>query len=562
MQLKESGGACVESSPLIVQRDLTMLLDVGHPQSATVRNALLQFAEIVKCPEFVHIYKLSRLTLWNAAANGWTSGAVCAVLDRYSRYPVADSVKSWIHQEMKKYGVLILLEAKESDSLILTGDPYIMDQLGQSSSIAELVQYRQGEWIIAANNRGNIKRACIKLGYPVVDKAGYRDGVHCRMAWDVDPSFSLRPYQTEALEHFFTGDGNGSGVIVLPCGSGKTILGIAAMLRLCMHTLILTPNTTSAEQWYREIMKRTTLTEQQVGFYTAVSKQIAPVTITTYQMLIQRNKGDLVHFNSLSMQPWGLVIYDEVHLLPAPVFRLSADLQSRRRLGLTATLIREDGAEEEVFVLVGPKKYDAPWKAIEQDGWIAPTKCIEVTVPFSDDDKIAYYQASKRQQHRLAAENSRKLSALEALLKRHEQDQVLVIGQYLDQLNCVAKRLQAPIITGKTSQKERNELYERFRNGDIRSLIVSKVANVAVDLPDANVAIQLSGSFGSRQEEAQRIGRILRPNANGKESYFYSIVTKSSVEQDSAWNRQLFLTEQGYQYELLDFTELSKEVEA
>jgi DNA excision repair protein ERCC-3 len=549
----------MEAAPLCIQKDRTLLLDTRHPDSSEIRNHLLQFAEIVKCPRWIQIFKITRLTLWNAVANGWTEQAIADCLERYSHSSIDSAVLHWIHEEMQKYGCLILEKTDQPDTLSLRGDPKVLEVMRCVPAIRERTQFTHPDALLFLNKeRGTIKRACISAGYPVVDKAGYTDGQACKMDWNPKNPVSLRSYQLQALEHYFTGDDAGSGVLVLPCGAGKTLVGIAAMIRLQMNTIILTPNTVSATQWQQELLRRTTLTEREVGLYTANSKRVAPITITTYQMLVKKRDDTLIHFERLSRQPWGLVIYDEVHLLPAPVFRLSADLQSRRRLGLTATLIREDGAEEEVFVLVGPKKYDIPWRVLEQGGWIAPTRCVEVPVPFPAEDKHAYLRAGKRQQYRMAAENPQKMDVLALLMKRHEHDRVLIIGQYLDQLTHAAKRLGAPLITGKTPNPEREILYERFRRGDIRSLIVSKVANVAVDLPDANVAIQISGTFGSRQEEAQRLGRILRPNHNGGESIFYTLVTKSSVEQEYSWNRQLFLTEQGYRYEWLELDTLSE----
>ncbi|UOF89709.1 DEAD/DEAH box helicase [Fodinisporobacter ferrooxydans] len=546
------------SRPLLVQSDGTILLNTTHSDYAEVRRQLLQFAENIKSPEYIHYYKISRLSLWNAAAIGWTSTRIVQILEDNSEYPVQPAMKHRIIDEFQKYGLLRLVPFRDPDYLLLLGDASILNEFQRTGDFQTIPVERVPEGLICSrDHRGSVKQACLRLGYPVVDQAGYTDGEPCVFQWKHGSDF-LRPYQIEALDHFFAG-GECNGVIVLPCGAGKTIVGIAAMQRLSMCTLILTPNATSAEQWKREILDRTTLPNECIGIYTSGRKTLYPVTIATYQMATYRKGETYPHLDCIRQAPWGFVIYDEVHLLPAPIFRLSADLQSRRRLGLTATLVREDGLEEEAFVMVGPKKYDVPWKTIEKSGWIAPARCVEVSIPFVEKDKFNYLQAGKREQHRLAAENPRKIDALEALLRQHAEDRVLVIGQYINQLQAAGNRLQVPVITGKTPVKQREEWFAKFRAGEIQSLVVSKVANVAVDMPCANVAIQISGTFGSRQEEAQRLGRILRPNAGGRPSYFYTLVTKQSLDQESSTRRQMFLTEQGYQYELRDFETLLQE---
>ncbi|MBA3303278.1 MAG: DEAD/DEAH box helicase [Acidimicrobiia bacterium] len=542
--------------PLIVQSDKTLLLEVDHPDADACRAAIAPFAELERSPEHIHSYRLSSLGLWNASASGHDAEQVVDALLRWSRYAVPQALLVDVADLMARYGRLVL-EADPGGGLSLRAstpdDLAVLEEVLRSRHVAPLVGERQGPIAVAvpAANRGRLKQALVKVGWPADDQAGYVDGRSHPIALDLGAGggWELRPYQREAVEGFYAG---GSGVVVLPCGAGKTLVGAAAMARAASRTLILVTNTVAARQWRRELLARTSLTEDEVGEYSGERKEVRPVTIATYQIMIARSKRSARHLELFSAEDWGLIVYDEVHLLPAPVFRMTADIQSRRRLGLTATLVREDGREGDVFSLIGPKRYDAPWRDIEAQGWIAPARCTEVRVTLSADERMAYAMAEPEERYRVGATAPAKLAVVQAVVERHRHEPTLVIGQYLDQLDELAALLEAPIITGRTPTAERERLYDAFRSGEEGLLVVSKVANFSVDLPDAAVAIQVSGTFGSRQEEAQRLGRILRPKADGGQASFYTVVSRDTNDQDFAANRQRFLAEQGYAYEIID----------
>ncbi|MGG1659386.1 DNA repair helicase XPB [Brevibacillus sp. NRS-1366] len=546
--------------PMIVQSDRTILLETQHPLFAEARQAIHGFAELMKSPEYIHTYRITPLSLWNAAASGLMPEQVIELLGSYSKYGVPPTIVKEIAETMRKYG-LIKLERSE-DALILTcDDPLLLAELMAYKSITQL--FDEGH-ILKPYARGLIKQELIRLGYPVQDLAGYTQGEPCSISMRQMTSqgrpFSLRPYQQEAVSAFYS-DGaamGGSGVLVLPCGAGKTVIGIGAICQLQTATLILTTNTTSVRQWIQELLDKTGLDPALVGEYTGDCKEVKPITVATYQILTYRptSEDEFPHMRLFSERDWGLIIYDEVHLLPAPVFRVTSGIQATRRLGLTATLVREDGREEDAFTLIGPKKYEIPWKTMEEQGWIAEAHCREIRLPFDPKWREAYAHATARQKFRIAAENPRKLEVVQQLLERHADDRVLIIGQYVDQLDQMAAALQLPVITGKVPEKERELLYSQFKKGEITRLIVSKVANFAVDLPDANVAIQISGTYGSRQEEAQRLGRILRPKADDNKAHFYTLVTRDTREQEFSLHRQLFLVEQGYPYDIIEMETL------
>ncbi len=541
----------VPENPLVVQSDQTLLLETASPLFEETRDALLAFAELVKSPEYVHTWRITPLSLWNAAAAGHTADEVADVLARFARYPVPPVVNETIRMQMERYGRLRLVRdgrwlRLESD------DPIDLEEVKSIAQVGDLFAESADRAALRVHprRRGELKRMLTALGHPVRDLAGYDDGDELRM--DLAGSWSLRDYQVAAIDSFLRGPGAGSGVVVLPCGAGKTVVGVGAMARLGMRTLVLCTGSTAVRQWKREILARTTLTEEQVGEYGATRKELRPVTLTTYQMLSWRKTKATApaHFDLFHRANWGLVIYDEVHLLPAPMFRETAALQSRRRLGLTGTLVREDGRETDVFALVGPKLFDVPWKALEHQGWIATARCVEIKIPFSDADRLRYLATPARAKSRLASTNARKGPVVEALLEGHQGEQILVLGTDLDQLRFLARKLGLPIVTGETSAPEREELFDAFRRREIPVLALSKVGNFSIDLPGASVAIQVSGTFGSRQEEAQRLGRILRPHPDGQPAAFYTLVTADSDEEDYAQRRQLFLTEQGYPYRI------------
>ena len=548
--------------PLIVQADRSLLLEVDNPRDAECRDRLAAFAELRKSPEHVHFYGITPLSLWNACAAGLSVERVIETLVEFSKYEIPSNVLADIRDLMGRYGRLRLLPG-ENGLALQADEPDLLGQLRRNPRVGPLLGEPDAadRALVAPAERGRLKQELLKAGLPVEDLAGYTEGaplaIDLRDRLPDGGRFALRDYQWAAVDSFWAGGGprGGSGVLVLPCGAGKTVIGLGVLARAGCHTLILCTGITAVHQWQRELLTKTTIEPADIGEYTGDRKEIRPITLATYQVMTTRGKGrdDFPHLDLFMRQDWGLIVYDEVHLLPAPVFRVTAEIQSRRRLGLTATLIREDGREEDVFSLIGPKKFDAPWKDLESQGWIAPAVCSEVRVPMPRELRFEYAGAERRQQYRVAATNPTKLLALQALLERHRDDRVLVIGQYLDQLDEVAALLGAPLITGKTPSREREALFEGFRRGAITLLVVSKVANFAIDLPDANVAIELSGTFGSRQEEAQRLGRILRPKADGGQAYFYAVVSHDTVDQTYADHRQLFLTEQGYRYEIDDF---------
>jgi DNA excision repair protein ERCC-3 len=549
--------------PLIVQADRSLLVDVHSPLYAECRDRLAAFAELRKSPEHIHTYAISQLSLWNACAAGITLDFVLETLSAYSRYEVPANVLSDIQDLMARYGRLRLVQ--HGSGLALEADDLeLMSELRRHREVGPLLQeLDDGLRVqIPLVERGRLKQALVKAGLPVEDLAGYTEGAPLPLRLLEDDCFSLRDYQREAAEVFWAAGGanGGSGVLVLPCGAGKTLIGLGVMAQAQTHTLILCTSITALRQWTRELLARTDLSPDDIGEYTGERKELRPVTLTTYQLMTSRGAGSasFPHLDLIRRADWGLIIYDEVHLLPAPVFRVTAEIQSRRRLGLTATLVREDGKEEDVFSLIGPKKFDVHWKELEQQGWIAQALCTEVRVPMEAESRRKYVAADRRAQYRLAAENPNKIPALQALLLRHQDDRVLVMGQYLEQLQQIAQTLGAPVVAGKTPSAEREQLFDAFRRGDQRLLIVSKVGNFAVDLPGANVAIELSGMFGSRQEEAQRLGRILRPKADGGQASFYAIVSHDTVDQTYSDHRQLFLTEQGYRYSIEDFAPASE----
>jgi DNA excision repair protein ERCC-3 len=545
---------------------------VNSPEYEAARDHLARFAELEKSPEYIHTYRISPLSLWNAAAAGLGAEDIIEGLHDFAKYPLPDNVVFEIRDEIDRYGrVRLTRDPYDDDRLrLLSDEPLLLIELERNRYVKPYVLDRVGPHTlhVPASRRGHVKQALVKAGYPAQDLVGYVAGeplpFQLREKTGDNGRFAVRDYQREAADIFWANgsDAGGAGVVVLPCGAGKTIVGMAAMEMIQMNTLILTPSTVAARQWREELIDKTTIPEEMIGEYTGQRKQLRPVTVTTYQILTHRKRGTkdddsaplsevYPHFSLFNEGNWGLIIYDEVHLLPAPVFRITAELQARRRLGLTATLVREDEREEDVFSLIGPKKYDVPWHDLERQGWIAPALCYEIRVRMPEQERMQYIMAERRQKYRVAADNSVKLEILDKLLAYHEGDRVLVIGMYLDQLEEIAQRYDYPIITGKTKVQEREELYAQFRSGEVSTLVVSKVANFSIDLPDANVAIQISGTFGSRQEEAQRLGRILRPKSDGRQAYFYSIVTKETVDQDYSANRQRFLTEQGYRYMIL-----------
>ncbi|MBO1752208.1 DEAD/DEAH box helicase [Actinotalea sp. BY-33] len=541
--------------PLIVQSDKTLLLEVDHADSDACRRAIAPFAELERAPEHVHTYRLTPLGLWNARAAGHDAERVVAVLLEFSRYPVPHSLLVDVAETMARYGRLQLVSHPTHGLVLHALDRAVLEEVLRSRKTAGLVGTRldDDDVVVHASERGNLKQVLLKLGWPVEDLAGYVDGEAHPISLDED-GWSLRPYQEQAVDNFFHG---GSGVVVLPCGAGKTLVGAGAMARSGTTTLILVTNTVSARQWRDELLRRTTLTEDEIGEYSGTRKEVRPVTIATYQVLTTRRKGVYTHLELLDARDWGLILYDEVHLLPAPIFRMTADLQARRRLGLTATLVREDGREDEVFSLIGPKRFDAPWKDIEAQGYIAPADCVEVRLTLPERDRLTYATAEPEDKYRLAASAAGKNRVVEQLVAQHPDDQVLVIGQYLDQLQLLSDQLDAPLITGETTIRERERLFAAFRTGEVNRLVVSKVANFSVDLPEATVAIQVSGSFGSRQEEAQRLGRIMRPKADGRTAHFYAVVARDTVDQEFAAHRQRFLAEQGYAYRIVDAEDLT-----
>ena len=537
------------NGPLVVQSDSTLLLESAHPQATEAAIAIAPFAQLARTPEHIHTYAITPLALWNARASGHDAESVVDTLLEYAKYPVPHELLLEIVDTMDRFGVLVLVQSPIHGLVLESSDPALLIDLIASPQTQGLLGKRIDERTVTVHpsERGELKHRLLKLGHPVADHAGYVDGEAHEIALSEaeDSSWHLRDYQRDAVDAFIRGE---SGVVVMPCGAGKTVVGAATMAQLGTTTLILVTNSVSAKQWKAELLRRTTLSEDEIGEYSGSVKEIRPVTIATYQVLTTRRGGSYLHLELLDARDWGLIVYDEVHLLPAPVFRLTAGLQARRRLGLTATLVREDGREEEVFSLVGPKQFDVPWKQIEAAGYIAEAHCREVRVRLDSGSRAAYARAEGEDRYRLAATTDMKVPVVEKLVADHPDQQILVIGQYLDQLEELGAALGAPVLTGQTGEAERERLYASFRDGTIRVLVVSKVANFSVDLPEASVAIQVSGSFGSRQEEAQRLGRILRPKANAIPATFYTVVTADTVDEHFAGHRRRFLTEQGYAY--------------
>jgi DNA excision repair protein ERCC-3 len=541
---------------------MTILLEVAHPMYAEARDKIAPFTELVKSPEHMHTYAISHLSLWNAASSGHSAAEVLGTLRQYSRFDLPHNLVYEIETFMERYGKVRILR-KDGRLAIEADDPLLLTEFlnhRQTSPYIEGPIDERSAWLLP-HTRGLLKMALTDIGFPAEDLAGYAPGaplqVDIREVTRDGKPLQLRDYQKDAGQVFHAGgsEKGGSGVIVLPCGAGKTLVGLNAMAKCKCNTLILTTNVTAARQWIREILDKTTLEPEQVAEYTGDSKSIAPVTVATYQIITYRKRQseEFPHFDIFSKGNWGLIVYDEVHLLPAPVFRISADMQATRRLGLTATLIREDGRQKDVFSLIGPKKFEVPWKILEAQGWIATATCTEIRVGLKPEDKMAYALADLRKKITLASSNPEKFKVVKELVERHKSDRVLIIGQYLEQLEALSTMLKVPIITGATPNAEREVLYKGFREGTMDVLIVSKVGNFAVDIPDANVLIQVSGTFGSRQEEAQRLGRVLRPKSNGSLAHFYTLITRDTKEQEFGMNRQLFLTEQGYSYHIEDW---------
>lgn len=570
-------------NPMVVQSDKSILLEVDNPQYPEARDALARFAELEKSPEHIHTYKLSPLSLWNAAASGLNADGILDTLSRYSKYDIPGNILADVRDYVSRFGRLKLRRADDGGLLLTAEDALLMLEVSRQRKVRQFILEEIDSRTVRVNPamRGHIKKALVDIGFPAEDLAGYVTGAGLSFKLlstmrRNGNSFGLRHYQSEAVAVFHAQGSarGGSGVIVLPCGAGKTIVGMGAMAELQTNTLVLTTNTVAVRQWIDELLDKTSLNDAEVGEYTGDVKEVKPVTITTYQILTYHKRRkragedenifdetndtpepltleDFPHFQLFNERDWGLIVYDEVHLLPAPMFRLTAELQARRRLGLTATLVREDGKEDHVFALIGPKKYDVPWKDLERQGWIATAHCHEIRLDMGAERRLEYALADSKAQFTTAATDPAKFDVVEQLIAKHPDDQVLVIGTYLEQLDEMARRLNAPLLTGKTPVRERQKLYRDMREGILRRLVVSKVANFAIDLPDVSVAIEISGTFGSRQEEAQRLGRILRPKSDNRPAHFYAIVMRDTKDQMFGANRQMFLTEQGYKYEIL-----------
>ncbi|WP_199431377.1 DNA repair helicase XPB [Qaidamihabitans albus] len=536
--------------PLIVQSDKTVLLEVDHERAEDARIAIAPFAELERAPEHVHTYRVTPLALWNARAAGHDAEQVVDALTNYSRFPVPQPLLIDIVDTMGRFGRLQIQHSPAHGLVMTTTDRAVLEEILRSKKISPMLGERLDDdtVVVHPSERGRLKQALLKVGWPAEDLAGYVDGEAHPMALRED-DWSLRDYQRQAAQAFWAG---GSGVVVLPCGAGKTLVGAAAMAQAQATTLILVTNTVAGRQWKRELVARTSLTEEEIGEYSGEKKEIRPVTIATYQVITRKSKGEYKHLELFDSRDWGLVVYDEVHLLPAPVFRMTADLQSRRRLGLTATLVREDGREGDVFSLIGPKRFDVPWRDIEAQGWIAPAECVEVRVTLTDNERLVYATGESEERYRIASTARTKTSVIKSIVDKHVGEPTLVIGAYLEQLDELGAELNAPVIQGSTRNKEREALFDAFRRGEIATLVVSKVANFSIDLPEASVAIQVSGTFGSRQEEAQRLGRLLRPKGDGRQAHFYSVVSRDTVDTEYAAHRQRFLAEQGYAYRIVD----------
>ncbi|WP_406567003.1 DNA repair helicase XPB [Gordonia metallireducens] len=540
--------------PLIVQSDKTLLLEVDHPDAQAARQAIAPFAELERAPEHVHTYRVTPLALWNARAAGHDAEQVVDALVTYSRYAVPQPLLMDVVDTMGRFGRLQLVKHPAHGLTLVSLDRAVLLEVMRHKKVAPMLgaQLDDDTVIVHPSERGRLKQVLLKVGWPAEDLAGYVDGEAHPIDLD-QGDWHLRDYQEMAADSFWAG---GSGVVVLPCGAGKTMVGAAAMAKAGATTLILVTNTVAGRQWKRELIARTTLTEEEIGEYSGERKEIRPVTIATYQVMTRKSKGEYRNLDLFDSRDWGLIIYDEVHLLPAPVFRMTADLQSRRRLGLTATLVREDGREGDVFSLIGPKRYDAPWKDIEAQGWIAPAECIEVRVTLTDEERLQYAVAEPEEKYKLCSSAHTKVNVVKAILNKHKGQQTLVIGAYIDQLEELGRELDCPVIQGSTKNKEREILFDRFRSGELQTLVVSKVANFSIDLPEASVAVQVSGTFGSRQEEAQRLGRLLRPKHDGGQAHFYSVVSRDTLDADYAAHRQRFLAEQGYAYRITDADDL------
>ncbi|KAF0967845.1 DEAD/DEAH box helicase [Gordonia amicalis] len=544
----------VTDGPLIVQSDKTLLLEVDHPDAPAARAAIAPFAELERAPEHVHTYRVTPLALWNARAAGHDAEQVVDALVTYSRYAVPQPLLMDVVDTMGRFGRLQLVKHPAHGLTLVSLDRAVLLEVMRNKKVAPMLgaQIDDDTVIVHPSERGRLKQVLLKVGWPAEDLAGYVDGEAHPIALAQD-DWHLRDYQEMAADSFWAG---GSGVVVLPCGAGKTMVGAAAMAKAGATTLILVTNTVAGRQWKRELIARTTLTEEEIGEYSGERKEIRPVTIATYQVMTRKSKGEYRNLDLFDSRDWGLIIYDEVHLLPAPVFRMTADLQSRRRLGLTATLVREDGREGDVFSLIGPKRYDAPWKDIEAQGWIAPAECIEVRVTLTDEERLQYAVAEPEEKYKLCSTAHTKVNVVKAILNKHQGAPTLVIGAYIDQLEELGRELDCPVIQGSTKNKEREILFDRFRSGELQTLVVSKVANFSIDLPEASVAVQVSGTFGSRQEEAQRLGRLLRPKHDGGQAHFYSVVSRDTLDADYAAHRQRFLAEQGYAYRITDADDL------
>ncbi len=553
-------GARPAGGPLIVQSDQTLLLELDHADAEECRSEIAAFAELERSPEHVHTYRMTPLGLWNARAAGLDAEHVCASLRRWSRFAVPDALLAQVTETIGRYGRLMIEDDPRHGLVLRTGDRPVLEEVARAKTVAALLGPRIDPDTLAVyrEHRGRLKQALIKLGWPAEDRAGYVDGSPHRIVLCEDESFTLREYQRNAAAAFVA---SGSGVVVLPCGAGKTAVAMAAMASVSSRTLVLVTSTVAARQWRRELMAHTSLEEDEIGEYSGERKEIRPVTLATYQIVITRRGRLTPHMDALSDEDWGLVVYDEVHLLPAPVFRMTADIQSRRRLGLTATLVREDGKEGDVFSLIGPKRFDVPWRDVEAQGYIAPAACTEVRVTLADEERMAYALAEPAERYRAGATARSKLAVVEALCAAAvgASEPTLVIGQFLDQLEVLGRHLDAPVLTGATPTAERERLFAAFRAGEIPVLVVSKVANFSIDLPEASVAIQVSGTFGSRQEEAQRLGRLLRPKHDGRQAHFYTVVARDTNDQEFAVRRQRFLAEQGYAYRIVDAEEVLRE---
>lgn len=547
-------GTEMADGPLIVQSDKTLLLDAGHDLAADCRTVIAPFAELERAPEHVHTYRLTPLALWNAQAAGHDAEQVVDALLRYSRYPVPHSLLVDVAETMGRYGRLRLHDDPAHGLVLAAHDHAVLEEVLRSSKVAPMIGQRIDADTAAVHQseRGRLKQVLLKLGWPAADLAGYVDGERHEIAL-TEKGWSVRPYQQEAAEAFWHG---GSGVVVLPCGAGKTVVGTAAMAMARATTLILVTNAVAAHQWRAQLLHRTSLSDEEIGEYSGIRKQVRPVTIATYQIMTARRRGAFAHLDLFGARDWGLIIYDEVHLLPAPVFRMTADLQATRRLGLTATLVREDGRQGDVFSLIGPKRYEVPWKDMEAQGWIAPADCFEVRVALPAGERLAYATADPDDRYRICSTTRAKAAVVEHLAARHRGERLLVIGQYIEQLRDLGERLGAPVVMGEMKVAERERLFDEFRAGRVGTLVVSKVANFSVDLPEAALAIQVSGTFGSRQEEAQRLGRILRPKQPGRRARFYTVVSRDTVDAEYAGHRQRFLAERGYAYQILDATGL------